>query len=194
MDETLDEWFLREILAHEAALDRYLRRHWPDGAEVSDLRQEAYVRVYEAAAKVRPASPKSFLFTTARHLMVDRARRGRVVSIDVVADLEALNVPGNEVGPEQAASARQELRRLAQAFDRLPPKCREVVWMRKVEGLSQREVAGRLEITQGAVEKHVMKGIRLLADRMFGAAPLQRPQNGVADSEDENELGQQRSE
>jgi DNA-directed RNA polymerase specialized sigma24 family protein len=41
-------WFIREILAHEAALMRFMRRVWPDQAEVEDLRQEVYVKVYEA--------------------------------------------------------------------------------------------------------------------------------------------------
>jgi DNA-directed RNA polymerase specialized sigma24 family protein len=40
---------------------------------VSDLRQEAYLRVYEAEAKSRRRSPKDFLFATARHLVVDHS-------------------------------------------------------------------------------------------------------------------------
>ena len=77
MDESLDTWFAREILAHEAPLVRYLTRMWPRRDEIHDLRQETYLRVYEAAAKERPRSAKAFLFTTARHLLVDRMRRQR---------------------------------------------------------------------------------------------------------------------
>src|SRR2546430_11771164 len=58
-------------------------------------------------------------------------------------------------------------RRLAEAIDLLPPKCREAVWMRRVDDLSQREVAMRLGITQKTVEKHVMKGMKLLATLLF---------------------------
>jgi len=167
MDEPLDSWFKREILAHEAALVRYLLRTWPNRQEVYDLRQDSYVRVYEAAAKSRPQAPKSFLFATARNLMADRIRRQRIVSIDAVGDLEALNVMIEEISPEQRASAHQELRRLAEAIDLLPPKCREAVWMRRVDDLSQKEVAMRLGITQKTVEKHVMKGMKLLATLFF---------------------------
>jgi RNA polymerase sigma-70 factor (ECF subfamily) len=168
MDKPLDAWFAREILAHEASLVRYLRRSWRNRDEVHDLRQEAYIRVYEAASKALPTSPKSFLFTTARNLMADRARRERVVSIEVRGELESLNVLIDEVSPEQQASASEELRRLAEAFDQLPPKCREVVWMRRVEDLSQRQVAGRLGVSEKTVEKHVAKGVRFLADCLFG--------------------------
>ena len=60
--DTPDIWFQREVLPHEAALLRYLRRTWRQQDEIHDLRQEIYARVYEAAAKSRPQSAKSFLF------------------------------------------------------------------------------------------------------------------------------------
>ncbi|MBW8807670.1 MAG: RNA polymerase sigma factor, partial [Lysobacter sp.] len=140
MDTALDAWFADEILVHEAALVHYLRRVWAHVDDVHDLRQEIYVRVYEAAGRARPHQPKSFLFATARHLMTDRLRRGRVVSIEPVGDFESLNVLVDEVTPERRLGARQNLRRLADAFDLLPGRCREVVWLRRVEELPQKEV------------------------------------------------------
>jgi len=56
MEEALDIWFAQEILMHEASLVRYLARVWPHHEEIHDLRQEIYVRVYEAAMKSRPQS------------------------------------------------------------------------------------------------------------------------------------------
>ncbi len=168
MDESLDTWFKREVLAHEEALVRYLLRTWPNRQDVYDLRQDTYIRVYEAAAKSRPHAPKSFLFATARHLMTDRIRRQRIVSIDAVGDLDSLNVMIEDISPEQRTSAHQELRRLAQAIDLLPPKCREAVWMRRVDDIPQKEVAARLGIAEKTVEKHVMKGMKLLAAALYG--------------------------
>lgn len=167
MDEDLDRWFIREIVAHEAALMRYLSRCWSDQAEIQDIRQDCYIRVYEAAARSRPLSPKSFLFQTARHLMVDHLRHRRVVSIESVEDLAALNVSVDELSPERRLSGLQELRHLSAAFDQLPPKCREVVWLRKVQGLSQRDVGQQLNIAETTVEKHVARGIRCLARFLF---------------------------
>jgi len=167
VDKALNSWFVREVLAHEAALVRYLRRTWPNRDEVPDLRQEVYIRVYEAAKSARPTFAKTFLFTTARHLMIDRARRARVVSIESVGDFDDLNVLVDEVSPERRLHARQELKQLRAAFDLLPPRCREVVWLRKVEGISQREVAGRLAISVRTVEFQVQKGMRILAQALF---------------------------
>jgi hypothetical protein len=49
VNEPLDVWFAHEVLGHDAALLRYLRRVWSAKHEVHDLRQDAYFRVYEAA-------------------------------------------------------------------------------------------------------------------------------------------------
>lgn len=172
MEDSLDAWFKREILVHEAALVRFLNR-WPNRHEVHDLRQEVYIRVYEAAAKARPTiSPKTFLFQTARNLLIDRVRRGRIVSIEAVADLDALNVLVDDISPEHRVHARQELHLLARTFVRLPPRCREVMWMRRVDQLPQKEVAVRLGLTESSVEKHVIKGTRVLADAVFGRDAL----------------------
>ena len=168
MPAALDAWFTSEILVHEDALLHYLRRAWPRQDEVHDLRQEVYVRVYEAAGKALPLQPKAFLFSTARHLLIDRVRRGRVVSIEPVGDFEPLNVLMDEVSPERWCAGRQVLKRLADALDRLPDRCREVVWLRRVEDLSQKEVAVRLGISGKTVEKHLAKGMRLMADGLYG--------------------------
>src|ERR1700742_185721 len=82
LEDDVEQWFAREILPLEPMLDRYLRRSWRDQWEVPDLRQDAYVRVYEAAQREKPFNPKHFLFQVARNLMIDRSRRKNVVSFD----------------------------------------------------------------------------------------------------------------
>ena len=168
MNESLDAWFAGEILVHERALMYCLRRCRPQRDELHDLRQEIYVRVYEAAGKALPTTPKSFLFATARHLMADRVRRSRVVSIEAVGDFEPLNVLVDEITPERWFGGRQILKRLAEAFDLLPDRCRQVVWLRRVEELSQKEVAMRLGISEKTVEKQIAKGMRLIARHFYG--------------------------
>jgi len=167
MNRELDQWFATEILPHEAALMRYLNRVWRSAAEVPDLRQETYVRVYERAAKSWPRSPKSLLFATARNLMIDRMRRHRIVSIDYIQDLNTLEVSVDDLSPERRLSARQELQCLADAFDRLPEMTRSVIWLRRVEGLSQRQAAQRLEIEESTLEGHMCRGLRSLANAIL---------------------------
>lgn len=167
MADTLDAWFKREVLPHETALLRYLRRVWPHRAEIHDLRQETYVRVYEAAARSRPLAPRSFVFTTARHLMVDRQRRSRVISIDLVSDPDSLNVLVDEVSPERRVGAWDDLRRIVRVLNRLPPRCREVIWLKRVDELSNREIAEHLRISVRTVENQVFRAMRSLAEYLF---------------------------
>jgi RNA polymerase sigma factor (sigma-70 family) len=183
----LDQWFAAEILPYEGALVRYLTRVWPNSSEVPDLRQDIYVRVYESARATLPTSPKAFLFATARNLMTDRIRHSRVVFIDSTQDLESLNVLIDEISPERRLSARQELRILARAFDSLSDKCRNVIWLRRVEGLSQRQTAQRLGLHEGAVESQLARGVRVLAQAVFGSADSVAPRREKGESQHDSE-------
>jgi len=165
----LDHWFATEVLPHERQLQRYLLRVWRNPSDVPDLMQEVYVRVYERARDQRPQQPKAFLFATARNLMTDQLRMSRVVSIDTVQDVDGIEALVDEISPERRLSARQDLGRLAQAFDSLSDKCRDVIWFRRVEGLSQRETADRMGLKEDAIESQLARGIRALARAIFGA-------------------------
>jgi RNA polymerase sigma factor (sigma-70 family) len=166
----LDQWFVAEVLPHERLLQRYLLRVWRNPSEVPDLVQEVYIRVYERAREQLPQQPKAFLFATARNLMTDHLRRSRVVSIHTVHSVEGVEAVADELSPERRLNARQELGRVAQAFDSLSDKCRDVIWFRRVEGLSQRETAERMGLKEDAIESQLSRGIRSLARALFGSA------------------------
>src|SRR5579872_1134246 len=155
-DDTLRAWFCREIFPLEAALTRFIRRNWRDVADVPDLRQEVYARVYSAAREQLPAQAKPFLFAVARNHLINCAKRAQVVSIEYVADLEASTVAVDEATPDRYAAARDELRRLGAGLDRLPPRCRDVVVLRKIEGLSTREAATRLGVGIDTIEQQMV--------------------------------------
>jgi RNA polymerase sigma factor (sigma-70 family) len=181
--DTLEEWFRREILPHEAALVRFLYRKWVKFKDVEDIRHDIYVRILEAAERERPTQPKAFLFSVARNLLIDRARHDRIVAIDLLEDLDTLNVMIDEVSPERRASGREQLQRLSALFDRLPERRRQVVWMRRIEDLPQKEIARRLQIAEATVEKHLVLGIRALAEAFYGHA--RRADSGAEDADAE---------
>jgi RNA polymerase sigma factor (sigma-70 family) len=164
VSDTLQEWFQREVLCHEVALLRFLSRRLPSLVDAQDVRHDVYVRVLEAAERVLPREPRAFLFTVARHILIDRARRNAIVRMDLLEDVDALNVLIEEVTPERQESDRQQLERLSGLLQRLPARCRDVVWMRRVENLPQKVIARRLGIAEATVEKHLVRGIRMLAD------------------------------
>lgn len=192
MSESLDTWFKREILVHEHLLVNFLSRSWRRPQEIDDLRQEIYVKAYEAARASRPHSPKAFLFIVARHLVIDRIRRARVISIESVGDFDESTVSMDELSPERRLDARQQLKRLAEALNALPPKCRQVIWMRRIDELSQKEVAERLGVSVRTVESHALKGMHLLADSLLAQNTLPKPNGFNTASDNGNQHGQRK--
>lgn len=166
--EELDAWFIREVLPLEATLVRFIQHNWRNDSDITDLRQEVYVRVCEAALKGAPEHPRQFVFTTARNLLIDRVRRERVIPIEAVEDLEALGVALDEPGPERTIIAREGLRRLQSAIGRLPARCREAVVLKQINGLSRHEIAVRMGVSDKMVTEHLTNGMRALADVLFG--------------------------
>lgn len=163
----LKAWFVREVLPLEASLLQFLRQSWRQGEDVADLRQDIYVRVYEAANRELPQSAKSMVFAIARNLLIDRYRHNRIVPIEGVADLESIEIASDEPGPDRSAIARDELRHIKLALDRLPPRCREAVILKRVEKLTRPEIARRMGISENTVKRHLTDAAHLLADILY---------------------------
>jgi RNA polymerase sigma-70 factor (ECF subfamily) len=183
MSDPVDDWFKREVVVHEEALTRYIRRYWPNPDDVHELRQETYARVYERARKAIPHIARPFIFKVARHLMADHIRRRRVVAIDAVGDAEVLDVITDRRSPELRTAAHDELRQLARAIDQLPPRCREIVWLRRVDDLSQREVAEHLGLSEKTIEKQMSRGMKLLASALLGAGKAEAAGEAIVNTE-----------
>lgn len=163
-----EAWFIREVLPLEAALMQFLRRSWRDQNEIDDLCQDIYVRVFEAANERIPQPTKPFVFATARNLLIDRARREHIVSFEAVSDLDALGVAIDDPGPDRMIIAREELRRLQGALEHLPKPYRDALVMKKVEGLSRKEIAQRLGVDENTVKHNIANAMYALADFVYG--------------------------
>jgi RNA polymerase sigma-70 factor (ECF subfamily) len=164
----VDDWFVREVLPLEAVLTQFLHHNWRNKSEIPDLRQDIYMKVYQAAQKQLPDRVKPFLFATARNHLINRVRDENIVPIEAVADLDTLGIASEAPGPDRSVIARDALRRLQVALDRLPPRCREAVVLRKIEGLSVREIALRMGIAERTVKDHLTSGLRVLANTLYG--------------------------
>ena len=173
-------WFKAVVLPHEAPLRRHLRRTGAPSSEIDDLVAEALTRAYAAADWARIDHGRSYLFAIARNLILDAARRNKVVAFDAFADLGALNLPDGQPSPEAAVTARDELRVLQAAVDRLPPRAREVFLLRRIDNLSLVEVADRLGLSVSTVEKHLTRAMAELTRAMAESEPVSGPQTGTA--------------
>jgi len=151
-------WFEDEVHAHDAVLKSYLRGSFPS-IDVEDIAQESYMRTWLAHMARPVRSAKAFLFTVARHLALNSIRREKRSPITAVPDLTVLDVADEGRGVAESAAIRDEIALLADAINTLPPRCREILILRKIQCLPQREVAARLGITENTVEEQFCRGI-----------------------------------
>lgn len=171
-------WLARYVLPHEPALRAWLHGRQPPGLEVDDIVQETYARLIATESVEAIRNVKAYTFQAAHSVIASHLRRAKVVSFQTVSDMDELGATTNEPSPEEQAIGHQELQRLARAIARLPGKTRDVFVLRRIEGLSQREVAQRLKLAESTVEKHMSRGFLLLAD-LFGRGGNGRPRASV---------------
>jgi RNA polymerase sigma factor (sigma-70 family) len=158
-----DRWFHDEVHVHREALRSWLRGKFPAVVDLDNLVQETMTRVWRAGATTSVSSPRALLFTTAYHLAVDQFRRQKVVALEPLAGGDELRVDFETPSPADEAARAQEIELLKEAIRSLPTKCRQVMTLRKIYGLSQKEIATQLGISEHTVEAQVGNGMRRCA-------------------------------
>ena len=153
-------WFSDEVRPHESLLRAYLTKAFPSIRDVDDVVQESYLRILRARLVHPIKSAKAFLFQVARNVAIDGVRRDGISPIDRTRDLARLNVLEDGLGIAERLNRNEKIALLAEAIFSLPSPCQEVVILRKLKGLSQREVAARLGVTEKAVEAQVCRGLK----------------------------------
>lgn len=156
-------WIARHILPYEAELRLSLRRRAPVGFEVDDIIQEAYARLAACASVDHIHSPRSYLYRMVGGIMTDYARRQKVVPMVMVEDYEVIGATSDDPSPEAVVLHRDQLSRLTRLFSKLPPAVAEVFRLRRIDGMSQKDVARRLRLPESTVEKRVARGVYLIA-------------------------------
>jgi RNA polymerase sigma factor (sigma-70 family) len=164
-------WIAAHILPHEAELRGWLRRRLGSLGEndVDDLVQEAFARIWVAEfAAIR--SGRAYLFTTVRNLLAEYARRRQIVPIELLGEIDSLNISSGEPGPDRQVAARQELAQLRNIVATLPVQCRRVFELRKFEGLSHRDIARSLGVSEKTVENHLTRALARIGYMLTAAA------------------------
>jgi RNA polymerase sigma factor (sigma-70 family) len=131
---------------------------------VEDLIQESYVRILQAYGSVRIDCAKAYLFATARNAALSVLRRPRIFVPQPVTEFPALGVVEEGVDVAETVSTRQDVSILLEAVDALPPRCREIFILRKLKGISQKDIARRLGLSEQTVQVQIGRGVRKCAE------------------------------
>lgn len=143
---------------HQPALARYLRRRAPR-QEIGDLVQECFRRLAGKRADTLAAieRPGAYLVNTARNLLTDQARTDNVRLASHHHSFEEADIAGPD--PHAALEARDTMRRVGRAIERLKPQTGSIFVMHRFDGLSYEEIAAAKGITVKGVEWHIAQAM-----------------------------------
>lgn len=162
---------LQTFLQHQDSLRNYISRFMVSAHEIDDVSQETFLRAYKAEQKTTIEQPKAFLFRVAKNMMLSEFSSKSRKMIDYVADFEQAQLQGSTPSLEDHVVAGQKIGVYCEAIASLPPRCRQVILMKKVYGMSHKEIARRMEVSVSAVEKHLVKGGKKCAQYMAERYP-----------------------
>ena len=145
---------------HLAALKRYVMRIIHAENDVEDVVQEAFIRAYKTESDGEIRQPKSYLFRVAKHVALNQVRQKINRPTDFLEDSDPASTLVGEWTLEDEVLAQERLGIHCAAVAAMPPRRRKVYLLRKVYGMSHKNIAEKLGITVSTVEAHLVKAFR----------------------------------
>lgn len=142
------------------------RRMLHDDAAAEDVAQETFATIWRVAATFDPerGAASAWIFTIARNAARDVGRRRRLTIVDDVPD-----TADPAAGPEEEALRSAERFRVHVALATLNPRAREVIELAYFEGLTQTEIADRIDVPLGTVKTRTRNALARLAETLAPA-------------------------
>lgn len=156
------------FLAYRRELQAYLTRILKDAEAAADLTQDTFLRFAElghANAAIIVLHERPYLYRIAHNLAVDHLRRRSRERTEPVSEAVA-EIPDLRPTAEHVLREQDELYKLREALRELPERTQEVFALARIEGLTYREVAKRLRISDSSVQKHLARALKHVMQRL----------------------------
>lgn len=163
-DPEAARWFAENLQPHEPMLRAWLRSRFTLEIDLDDIVQESYFNVLQGRTRGEIRSPKAFLFATARNVVLGRLRHLKVERIDSLAETDFSGILDEGEGVPEVVARAEELEMLTKAIQSLPRRCRQIVTLRRIYGLPQKEIAAQLGISEHTVEAQGTIAVRKIAE------------------------------
>ena len=153
--------------AYSGRILGYCLRRLPSREEAEDAVQHTFMNAFRGLRQgVVPRSEAAWLFKIAENVCRERRRSAwRRNQLELVQDPDGM--AGLAAAPQRT---HDELAGLADALAELPPNQQRAILLREWQGLSYREIAEQLGLTEGAVETLLFRARRSSGRSGHGAS------------------------
>lgn len=138
-------------------LAKWLMSRFRVGGDLEDILQETFLKTWEADQKKAIKSPRSYMFMVARNLVYRNFKHKQKFVAEAVEDL---GLETDDLPQDQALFEKRKFEAFEVALSSLPSRCREVFVLRKLYGMSHKEIAAQLGISAKTVENHITTAIK----------------------------------
>ena len=154
----------------EKLLVQWLTQKLGDPDAAKDVAQSVFLRVWAFAETGVVENPRALLFKTASNLALNELKRRnrynrRHIEPKEFSENDPLyNVASSAPSPEKQASLREDIANTLAAIDALPDRPRRAFIMNRFDGLSYKEIAAILKVSESSVEKYMIVALKKLRE------------------------------
>jgi len=127
--------------------------------DIEDIVQETFVKSYEAELKQEITYERTYMLTTAKNLALNHVSRASAQKNRSLDDMQSLPSDLTSKSLESEVESKERFLNFCRATDTLSFEVKRVFLLKKVYGMSQKDIAGYIGLSESTVEKHVAKGL-----------------------------------
>ena len=168
-----DQLALRIKLGDEQAFELLFRKYYvrlcsfankflndPEAAQ--EIVQDAFTKIWEGREDIDPEDClNAYIFKITRNLSINKLKRIKVES-RYTGLYRLVYAEPQEYSTLESMLTKELEENIAKTINKLPPECRKVFELSRVEGLKYKEIADALQISVKTVEAQMSKALKLL--------------------------------
>ncbi len=155
------------FLQNQSFLKKFIARFFSNREDIEDVVQETYLRAYMAGQKAEIEQPKPFLFATAKNIALTKLTKKSKRVTDFLEEYSKRDDLHADPSPDEIVDAQQQLALYCAAVKTLDGKCREAFLLKKVHGMTHKEIAKQMSLSLSSVEKYLRRAMILCDQYML---------------------------
>lgn len=157
---------LEAYVEHRDVLFSYFARKLLKPEDIEDLLHDTFVVAFKSESNKQIKSPKGYLFIVARNLLSKKFAKDSRMRTKSIDEADFNVIKANTVPADQNAHYKLEMEALIKCVELLPQQCRRVFIYKKFHGLSQKQIASKMQISTSTVERHITIALLKLRAQM----------------------------